>query len=288
MGRYLPRPRRRARAVADAGPNRLADADHETKERTLNAITLLTDDHATLKKLLTELESTTERGVRTREELFQKVKTELTVHEIIEEEIFYPELKAHPKAKEIVLEGYEEHEVVDILMGECAARPRRSPKSGGSRSADGRRPRSPGRRRLRLDPLDDGGDPLPDADAHRGEPEPTTGPAELVHEHRDEPAAAHPERMAERDRATVHVDLRRVETQLVDADERLRGEGLVELDEVEVVDRDAGSLEGLPARWDRSDPHDGRIDAGHRRREDASHRPKRERLGAARLDKKHG
>jgi hemerythrin-like domain-containing protein len=89
----------------------------------LNAITLLTDDHVKVRKLLTELESTTERGVRTREELFQKVKTELTVHEIIEEEIFYPELKAHPKAREIVLEAYEEHDVVDTLMGELSDLP---------------------------------------------------------------------------------------------------------------------------------------------------------------------
>ena len=33
---------------------------------------------------LTELESTTERGVKTREELFSKIKGELTIHEIIE------------------------------------------------------------------------------------------------------------------------------------------------------------------------------------------------------------
>jgi hypothetical protein len=46
------------------------------------------------------------------------VKQELTIHEAIEEEIFYPALKSHPKAKDIVLEGYEEHHVVDLLMGE--------------------------------------------------------------------------------------------------------------------------------------------------------------------------
>ena len=54
-------------------------------------------------------------------ELFATIKGELTVHEIIEEEIFYPELKAHPKAKDIVLEGYQEHHVVDLLMGELEA-----------------------------------------------------------------------------------------------------------------------------------------------------------------------
>ena len=84
----------------------------------MDAITLLTTDHKKVKRLLGELESTTERGVKTRTELFATIKGELTVHEIIEEEIFYPELKAHPKAKDIVLEGYEEHHVVDLLMGE--------------------------------------------------------------------------------------------------------------------------------------------------------------------------
>ena len=84
----------------------------------MDAIAMLKEDHVKVKRLLTELESTTERGVKTRTELFATIKGELTVHEIIEEEIFYPELKAHPKAKDIVLEGYEEHHVVDVLMSE--------------------------------------------------------------------------------------------------------------------------------------------------------------------------
>jgi len=84
----------------------------------MDALRLLKDDHDKMRKLLDDLETTTQRGVRTREELFSKIKGELTIHEIIEEEIFYPELKAHPKAKDIVLEGYEEHHVVDTLMKE--------------------------------------------------------------------------------------------------------------------------------------------------------------------------
>ena len=84
----------------------------------MDAITLLKHDHDKVKKLLSELETTTERGVKTRSELFATIKGELMVHETIEEEIFYPELKAHPKAKDIVLEGFEEHHVVDVLMGE--------------------------------------------------------------------------------------------------------------------------------------------------------------------------
>ena len=87
----------------------------------MDAIAMLKEDHVKVKRLLTELESTTERGVKTRTELFATIKGELTVHEIIEEEIFYPELRAHPKAKDIVLEGYQEHHVVDLLMGELEA-----------------------------------------------------------------------------------------------------------------------------------------------------------------------
>jgi hemerythrin-like domain-containing protein len=84
----------------------------------MDAITMLKDDHDKVKKLLNELEPTTERGIKTRSELFASLKGELTIHEIIEEEIFYPALKGHPRAKDIVLEGYEEHHVVDMLMGE--------------------------------------------------------------------------------------------------------------------------------------------------------------------------
>jgi hemerythrin-like domain-containing protein len=84
----------------------------------MDAITLLTEDHDALKKLLGEIKETTDRAEKTRGELFSRIKMELTVHEVIEEEIFYPALKEHPKAKEIVLEGYEEHHVVDEIMGE--------------------------------------------------------------------------------------------------------------------------------------------------------------------------
>ena len=84
----------------------------------MDAITMLKTDHDKVKRLLSELETTTQRGVKTREELFATIKGELSVHETIEEEIFYPALKSHPKAKDIVLEGYEEHHVVDMVMAE--------------------------------------------------------------------------------------------------------------------------------------------------------------------------
>ena len=84
----------------------------------MDALKLLEADHEKVKKLMGEIEPTTERGVKTREELFTKLRSELEVHEAIEEEIFYPALKEHPKAKDLVLEAYEEHNVVDLVMGE--------------------------------------------------------------------------------------------------------------------------------------------------------------------------
>ena len=87
----------------------------------MDAIELLKDDHKKVKKLLEEGDDTTERAEKTRTELLAKIKEEMTVHEAIEEEIFYPALKVHEKAKEVVLEGYEEHHVVDEILGELEA-----------------------------------------------------------------------------------------------------------------------------------------------------------------------
>ncbi|MFL5767116.1 MAG: hemerythrin domain-containing protein, partial [Actinomycetota bacterium] len=84
----------------------------------MNAMDLLKQDHEKVKKLMEEIDSTTERGVKTREELFAKFKEEMSVHERIEEEIFYPRLTEQAKTKEIALEGYEEHHVVDVVIGE--------------------------------------------------------------------------------------------------------------------------------------------------------------------------
>jgi hemerythrin-like domain-containing protein len=84
----------------------------------MDALQLLKTDHDKVKKLLNEGDATTERAEKTRTELFATIKRELTVHEEIEETIFYPALRDHPKAKDIVLEAYEEHNVVDTIMSE--------------------------------------------------------------------------------------------------------------------------------------------------------------------------
>jgi Hemerythrin HHE cation binding domain len=89
----------------------------------MDALRLLKQDHDAVKKILEDLDSTTERGVKTREELFGKFRTEMQAHETIEEEIFYPALREISKTKEIALEGYEEHHVVDLVMQELESTP---------------------------------------------------------------------------------------------------------------------------------------------------------------------
>ena len=89
----------------------------------MNAIDLLTQDHDSVKELLEQLESTDESSTSKREDLFKRIKSEMQTHEAIEEEIFYPALKEHSEAKQVVLEGFEEHDVVDRLMGELTELP---------------------------------------------------------------------------------------------------------------------------------------------------------------------
>ena len=84
--------------------------------------------------------------------------------------------------------------------------------------------------------------------------------------------------MAERDRAAVDVDLVAIEAQLLLAREVLRREGLVDLDQVEIVERQLRALERLADRRRRAHAHQRRLDADRRPRHDAA-----ERLRAARL-----
>src|SRR3954469_23317375 len=89
----------------------------------MDALTLLKEDHERIKKMLADGEKTTERGEKTRQELFEKLKETMVAHESMEEQVLYPALKAHPKAKDMTLEAYEEHHVVDEIFEELGATP---------------------------------------------------------------------------------------------------------------------------------------------------------------------
>ncbi len=86
-----------------------------------DAIALLEKDHRRFEELLKQGEETTERAVKGRNELLNTLTVELNLHELVEEKILYPALKAHPEARDIVLEGYQEHHVADVLTRELHA-----------------------------------------------------------------------------------------------------------------------------------------------------------------------
>lgn len=83
-----------------------------------DAITLLETDHRRFKDLLKQGQDTTARAVKGRTELLETLTTELNLHELVEEKLLYPALEAHPEARDIVLEGYQEHHVADVLTRE--------------------------------------------------------------------------------------------------------------------------------------------------------------------------
>jgi hemerythrin-like domain-containing protein len=89
--------------------------------RTPDALILLEQDHRRLEDLLKQGEETTDRAATRRTELLRSIVTELGLHEKLEETLLYPALKSHPEATQVVLEGYQEHHVADLIIRELQA-----------------------------------------------------------------------------------------------------------------------------------------------------------------------
>ena len=89
----------------------------------MNAFQLLKEDHQKVSGIFQQLEPTTERAEKTRTELFDRLRRELDIHARIEEAVFYPAIKQAAETREIVLEGFEEHHVVKMLLKELEAMP---------------------------------------------------------------------------------------------------------------------------------------------------------------------
>ena len=81
-------------------------------------IALLEADHRRFEDLMKQGEDTTERAVKARTALLATLTAALHVHELIEEKVLYPALKPHAEARDIVLEGVQEHHVADVLVKE--------------------------------------------------------------------------------------------------------------------------------------------------------------------------
>ncbi|HYM49593.1 MAG TPA: hemerythrin domain-containing protein [Candidatus Limnocylindrales bacterium] len=84
----------------------------------MDAITLLKQDHRKVDRLFEEIK--TKQQVQDRERLFNEIRTELTVHATIEEKLFYPAVQNARQTHEKILESYEEHKQVKMVLADLA------------------------------------------------------------------------------------------------------------------------------------------------------------------------
>lgn len=84
----------------------------------MNAIDLLKADHEKVKAILTQLSESTDRAVKKRTDLIDKLEMEISIHTQLEEQILYPAFKAAggKDEAEMYYEAKEEHRTVDSLV----------------------------------------------------------------------------------------------------------------------------------------------------------------------------
>jgi hypothetical protein len=84
----------------------------------MKATDLLKKQHRDVKAIFKRIEGTDD--ARQRRQLLNEVASHLEGHALIEEEIFYPAVRSleTTKAEEMVLEAYEEHHVVKLVLAE--------------------------------------------------------------------------------------------------------------------------------------------------------------------------
>jgi hypothetical protein len=81
----------------------------------MNPFQLLKNDHQIVSGLFDQIESASGQA---KTQLFTRLKSELDVHALIEEKVFYPALENKKESREITLEAYEEHKVVKDLLAD--------------------------------------------------------------------------------------------------------------------------------------------------------------------------
>lgn len=88
---------------------------NKTSTQGKDAIGLLKDDHLVVRNLFSDYKKT--RSLKKKKALVAMICTELNVHMAIEEEIFYPAVKAALKDKILIPEATVEHSTVKELIG---------------------------------------------------------------------------------------------------------------------------------------------------------------------------
>ncbi|MGV3590644.1 MAG: hemerythrin domain-containing protein [Gammaproteobacteria bacterium] len=87
-----------------------------SSSRATNAISILRADHKLVNDLFEQFEST--RSSAKKQKLVQQICTELTIHAMVEEEIFYPAFKQALKDGELVPEAIVEHDTLKALIAQ--------------------------------------------------------------------------------------------------------------------------------------------------------------------------
>jgi len=84
----------------------------------MNAIDLLKADHEKVKGILNQLSESTDRALKKRVDLLDKLEMEITIHTQLEEQILYPAFKeaGGREEDEMYYEAKEEHRTVDSLV----------------------------------------------------------------------------------------------------------------------------------------------------------------------------
>ena len=126
--------------------------------------------------------------------------------------------------------------------------------------------------RRRLHSLKDSGRAHAAADAHRDHAVSDLAPLHFVQKRRRQLGARAPERVTKRDRAAVDVQPAGIDRQRPQTGEHLRRERLVELDEVDLIERQAGELQDFLHRRHRADAEPLRFDACCRKRHEPGQR----------------
>ena len=84
-----------------------------------DAITMLKADHKTVKGLFTRFERLKDGADEEKREIVRQIVAELSVHAVVEEQVFYPAVrKVLPDVEDVVLEGLEEHHIVKWTCSE--------------------------------------------------------------------------------------------------------------------------------------------------------------------------
>jgi hemerythrin superfamily protein len=84
-----------------------------------DALALLKADHRDVETLFSRFESLGERAHKTRADVVGKLITALSIHAAIEEQLFYPAVRATvPDLEDMILEGLEEHHLVKWTLSE--------------------------------------------------------------------------------------------------------------------------------------------------------------------------